>query len=121
MKTISTFVIAFIIIGFFFLVLPEKGNAGIPTMPGGPPCCEVTEQIICQGGEAAVGLCQREFCQEGGCQFFDNAICVEEGQGSGRCIANTARPTLIPSTAKCSNDEWLGIIIFSSCVSSCWE
>ncbi len=33
MKSISTFVIAFLIIGFFFLALPEMGYSGSNGMP----------------------------------------------------------------------------------------
>jgi len=43
---LSLFVATFLIIGFFFLALPEKGYSGIANLPGGPPCCgiEVEEE-----------------------------------------------------------------------------
>ena len=42
MKTIYAFVIAFLIIGFFFLAMPEKGYSGTGMMiPVGVSCCQL--------------------------------------------------------------------------------
>ena len=82
----SLFVATFLIIGFFFLALPEEGYSGLPTSPGGPPCCDVIEQGTCVGGDPnAMTACGSQACSEGECSFLKNEICVEGGQGSGRC------------------------------------
>ena len=107
MKNISIFIGTFLIIGFFFLALPEKGYSGFPTLPGGPPCCEVTFQGTCVGGDpTAMTACGSQGCLAGGCTLFNNAICVEGGQGSGNCIADTSPPTLIPSTSVPTISGW---------------
>jgi len=85
-KSISTFVIAFLVFGFFFLALPEKGYSGNPMPPNGPfGCCQVPvdiclaeEQQCCKDFEFdEVNLCIVEggtFITGGSCQ--DNGLCT---------------------------------------------
>ncbi|MEK6223469.1 MAG: IPTL-CTERM sorting domain-containing protein [Thermodesulfobacteriales bacterium] len=61
MKSISTFIIAFIIIGFFFLALPEKGYSGIGIPPSEPTCCQYIAE---QGGEFTCEDSLNGTCQE---------------------------------------------------------
>ena len=75
MKSISTFVIAFIIIGFFFLALPVKGNAQQQT----PLCCQNTANSCEDNDGEAIAI----KCDSQGDAVF-NAICNEN---TGRCIA----------------------------------
>ena len=94
MKTVSTYVIALLVLGFLFIALPEKGNAGFPLVPGGPPCCDSEPGNICNGGADAESVCENFSACENGtgeCVFFDNAICVQTGEFTGRC--DVAPPT----------------------------
>ncbi len=92
---ISLFLATFLIIGFFFLALPEKGYSGTPPFP--PGCCEYVEDsngeamsdvTVSNGGEI--------FCEEisegltcpffGGSMetgFFPFEVCNEE---TGLCM-----------------------------------
>lgn len=40
-KSISVFLVSFLVIGLMFLALPEKGYSGIPMPPSGPVCCQL--------------------------------------------------------------------------------
>lgn len=91
LKKSSTLVPVFLILGFLFLALPEKGNAGF-FLPGGPPCCQVTaeSEVGCVGGERALGFCQEStICDQADCEFFENRECIveEDEQGvTGICV-----------------------------------
>jgi hypothetical protein len=94
---ISLFVATFLIIGFFFLALPEKGYSQI--VLGGPPCCDVPSLNVCVGGAKALDVCEQfSACQDGSCLFVPNGTCVPDGDSSefGSCISpsNTPIPTL---------------------------
>ena len=94
MKSISTFVIAFLVIGFIFLAMPEKGYPGF-FVPGGPPCCDIPLDNLCAGGEEAFTHCTPECVASGACVMVKNAICVpgnDSGNGSGILPADI--PTL---------------------------
>jgi len=98
----SLFLATFLIIGFFFLALPEKGFSGITTLPGGPPCCEVRFDFgnLCEGGDEAAKTCEAEgLCDAADCVFFDNRICVPDNESGelGSCVEPqtiSAVPTL---------------------------
>jgi hypothetical protein len=45
---ILLFIATFLIIGFFFLALPEKGYS--QSIFDGPPCCDAPGKNICVGG-----------------------------------------------------------------------
>ena len=98
LKKSSALVTVFLIAGFLFLALPEKGHAGF-IMPGGPPCCEVfenqTELLACVGGEDAAAICAGigalSICDNADvdCEFFENRECVVERVGErtiGICV-----------------------------------
>jgi len=73
MKSISTFVIAFLIIGFFFLALPEKGYSGINF-----GCCKTMEVGgRCIGCETDCSTSEN-FCNSQDTHFFDdeNLLCI---------------------------------------------
>jgi len=93
-KSISIFVSAFLIIGFFFLAIPEKGSSVI--IPGGPPCCDILPENECVGGESAFEFCQRDECISLPelCVFSEDAICVEEGPGGASCVLPANIPTM---------------------------
>ena len=40
-KSISMFVVSFLIVSFVFLALPEEGNAGFDPLPSGSECCQL--------------------------------------------------------------------------------
>jgi len=87
MKTISTFVIAFLIVGFFFLALPEKGYSG--AMPFVfPGCCQLEEPIIECGTIGDI-----EDLNECGGIPFSGEECNEEGMCTGGKVI-TPIPTL---------------------------
>jgi len=94
---ISLFLATFLIIGLFFLALPEDGYSGV-LIPGGPPCCDLPVIDRCVGGEQAALNCQATFCEELGCEFIEDAICVEEDEIlTGSCVelqSVSAIPTL---------------------------
>jgi len=97
-KRISLFVATFLIIGFFFLALPEKGYSGIPSMPGVPPCCGIPSINECSGGEDALSTCQTQVCMDnpGLCVFDEDAICVAGDEiGTGSCVS--PQPTSVPT------------------------
>ncbi len=78
----SLFIATFLIIGFFFLALPEKGYSGMPVLTG---CCQFT-----QGGCADVDDGIR--CTAG--SFFPDQICND---ATGQCVQpaiNTPIPTI---------------------------
>ena len=91
LKKSSALVPVFLIVGFLFLALPEKGHAGF-FMPGGPPCCQVTTDIEvgCVGGQEALGFCQEStICDDADCEFFENRECVideEQQEVIGLCV-----------------------------------
>ena len=96
MKNISTFVIAFLVIGFIFLAMPEKGYPGF-FVPGGPPCCDIPSDNLCAGGEEAFTHCTPDCVAGGACVIVENGICVrDDDSGHGSCISpsNTPIPTL---------------------------
>jgi len=83
---ISLFVATFLIIGFFFLALPENTFSGTGMTPNGPEgCCAV----VSQGCE---NLANMDICDLGGGDFFPGEECID-----GSCVspaAVSAVPTL---------------------------
>ena len=91
---ISLFVATFLIIGFFFLAMPEKGYSGF-YVPGGPPCCDIPSDNLCAGGEEAFIHCPTECVESGDCIIVENGICVPDDEsGHGSCISPADIPTL---------------------------
>ena len=83
---ISLFVGAFLIVGFFFMALPEEGFSGRSTID----CCQITSTTCF---EPPVGsICRGD--------FLENAFCDET---NGRCRRISNVPTL---------SEW-GLVIMS--------
>ncbi len=75
----SLFVAAFVIIGFFFLALPEKGYSGIPIDFG---CCRTQNLQNCIGCESGCAITEN-FCDDIEGEFFvsqKGRICVDEGK-----------------------------------------
>ena len=95
MKSISTFVIAFLIVGFFFLALPEKGNAQRPLPPF---CCQVTLNSCVDEIEVGVPIT---------CNDSDIVLDTFCNDSTGQCVQpaiNTPIPTI---------SEW-GLIAMAS-------
>ena len=93
---ISLFLATFLIIGFFFLALPENGYSGISS--DGPPCCDIPSINECAGGEGALSTCQTQVCMDnpGLCVFDEDAICVAGDEiGTGSCVS--PQPTSVPT------------------------
>jgi len=87
----SIFVATFLIIGFFFLALPEKGYSGI--LAGGPPCCDFPEGNECIGGELGVSACSGGNCLGAGpCTLIEDAVCIPSGEEGGRCLSPAGVP-----------------------------
>ncbi len=80
MKTISTFVIALLVLGFLFLALPEKGNAGMspPGLFTFPGCCQFSSGP--EGNECGTVDNGAELlgCFEAEGQPFSGETCNEE-------------------------------------------
>ena len=94
---ISLFLATFLIIGFFFLALPEKGYSGIDSVLGGPSCCDGLSRNICFGGEDAFEACQTGPCSNPDeCEFFPDGICVPDGDSPrlGSCVLSSPIPTI---------------------------
>jgi len=84
---ISLFLATFLIIGFFFLALPEKGYSGLA--PIGQPVC-------CIGQEGCVEFEQGDLVACFGESRIDGGVCTELGEG-GDCVLpsnTTPIPTL---------------------------
>ena len=85
---ISIFIATFLIIGFFFLALPEKGFAGMDFMLG---CCRTVDQPandpggVCVGCQDAGCFTSESFCESEGGFFIEGPICFEEGGEGARC------------------------------------
>jgi len=76
MKTISTFVIAFLIIGFFFVALPEEGISSIAD-----GCC--IKDGACAGCESGC-ITTPDFCIDKG-STGEEGVCFDEGLGPAIC------------------------------------
>ena len=86
MKNIPTFVIAFLVLGFFFIAMPEKGYSGTPIIG----CCQSFEPVTCSDVFTDGG---RIICEESilGDEYFEGEIC---DVGTQDCT--DAPPTLAP-------------------------
>jgi len=91
---VSLFITAFLIVGFFFLAMPERGYAGILTAIG---CCQFQD-----GCDVAGNL--DECLAFGGQEFFEDEFCIENECVEIRLEATTNVPTL---------SEW-GLIAMAS-------
>ena len=56
-KNISLSLICLLVSGFIFIGLTDKGYAGFPVIPGGPPCCDIRAAGSCTGAENAAEVC----------------------------------------------------------------
>ncbi len=85
---VSLFVATFLIIGFFFLALPEKGFSGINIEIGG--CCQVTEPDLCFNIDSLETLIE---CS------LDNTIAIEaeDCDSTGQCVP---RPAMVPTLSE---------------------
>ncbi len=87
-KSISMFVVSFLIVSFVFLALPEEGNAGFNPLPGGPSCCQFDDGCmdIVQPPPGVPGMtCSVQ-------NIVPGAICEES---AGQCIVTSRNvPTL---------------------------
>ncbi len=91
MKSVPTFMIALLVFGFLFLVLPEKGYSGLVPLPPDVSCCINTEGSCVNLDEGIVA------CQIG--TIVSGGTCDVEGPG-GICSA-------IPETANVPTlSEW---------------
>ena len=92
-NSISIILILFLTFSFFFLALPENGYSGIPSVPGGPPCCQQGSRCI--GGVTAPSECQSPRCDNVDCEIIEDAICVEgDEMFTGSCVSPADVPTL---------------------------
>lgn len=92
MKTILTFVLAFLIIGFFFLALPEKGYSGLAfQLPG---CCQFIDDF--EGSECGIidGALDISACNEFGGIPLSGETCNEETRFCSGFSPTTNVPTL---------------------------
>ncbi len=90
---ISLFVATFLIIGFFFLALPEKGlgQTGCCLEPtnGGTTCLGCAQADL-----DCISVSTQSFCDSQGGAFTDNLTCGNLGQGSGaQCLNIGGNPT----------------------------
>ena len=91
---ISLVVATFLIVGFIFLAMPEKGYSGF-FIPGGPPCCDIPSDNLCAGGEEVFTHCPPDCVASGACVIVENGICVpDDDSGHGSCISPADIPTL---------------------------
>jgi len=83
-KRVSLFLIAYLIVGFFFLAVPEKGYSG-----GGIPPSELG---CCQFGDNCETITSSQcFEDTGNLGFFPEGICDEN---TSQCIVRSGIPTL---------------------------
>jgi len=96
MKSVSTFVIAFLIIGFFFLALPEKGYSQLG-------CC--VDNNLCVGCEIDCSTSE-PFCTSKGGAFEEGGVCVNPGGGE-ICGGFLENPTgcCVTEQGNCFDDE----------------
>lgn len=85
---ISIFLAIFLIVGFFFLSIPEKGYSGVLMLPG---CCIGPNGDCVNFGEGSVA-CQID-------SIVDDGICSREGEG-GICSNVIPRSTSIPTLSE---------------------
>jgi len=92
---ISIFIATFLIIGFFFLSLPEKGYSGTPTFP--PTISGCCQYVGSEGQDICTNISGPLICPEIGVpfeDFFEGESC---NQDTGLCIdpeVISAVPTL---------------------------
>jgi len=71
MKTISTFVIALLVFGFFILALPEKGYSGLNPLG----CCAPSDTACSGCGDLDCAISAVECGADS--EFILNAVCIE--------------------------------------------
>jgi len=104
MKSISTFIIAFLIVGFFFLALPEKGFSGVNL-----GCC-ITE---IPGGEClGCGLLEDCAISEGDCPadalFFNGEACLTNGIEECKNLEGTELGCCVITAGNCNDNQLIG-------------
>ena len=108
----SLFVATFLIIGFFFLALPDKGYS--QSIFDGPPCCDVLRSNVCLGGEeAAIQACKS--CEADpllNCELVEDGICVPDGDSSffGSCVSPPPVTSPIPTLSEWGLIAMAGIL-----------
>ena len=122
MMRLSTFVIFFLLVGFFFLAMPQNSYAGIAFTPLG--CCVdnngdclgcgpsencAISQGECEGGFGG-NFSQGEIC-------FDTQLssCADPGVDVGCCIITRGECQGGTTLAQCNNQEGAGWILGQGC------
>lgn len=83
MKTVSIFLIVFLVIGFLFLALPKNGYAGVAfQLPG---CCQFLDGLQPDGCSPIVNEMQITQCTNLGGELHSGSSCVVNPGQLGTC------------------------------------
>jgi len=100
----SLFVATFLIVGLFFVALPEKGYSGVDPLPLG--CCQAGGDtcIVCELGDCAIR--EAECLAIGGLEIDPTQIC-DLNMVSCTFPQNNALGCCVITAGKCNEDQQL--------------
>ncbi len=103
-KSISISVTTFLIVGFFFLALPDEGRSGVPFSLG---CCVSSTPSECLGCPDTASNCsipQAQCLNMPGEQFFAGGqVCIDSPEG-GLCVTPEDTGCCVIAPGNCTDD-----------------